>query len=251
MKLRIIAAAAALLLAILGGSLVVAYVNGANARALAGTKTTPVIVVTQPIAAGTPEGALGADLAVKQIPADAIAQGALTALPTGNKVTSTALVPGEQLLASRLVDADSAAAAGATALPKGLQAVTVGIIPERAVGGTVKAGETVGVFFTTGGQTHLDLQKVLVMAVQGAPTATPSSVPSGAPTAAPTATAASPSADATPVSTAPMFITLALSAHDAEKVVWAAQNGTIWLSNEPATADETGTSIVNAASAMQ
>ena len=38
------------------------------------------------------------------------------------------------------------------------------------------------------------------------------------------------------------MVTLAVTAADAEKVVYAAEHGTIWLSNEPTDAVATGTS---------
>jgi pilus assembly protein CpaB len=48
-----------------------------------------------------------------------------------------------------------------------------------------------------------------------------------------------------PDPTTSLLVTLALSAADAEKIVFAAEFGSIWLSHEPSTADESGTDIVD------
>lgn len=78
--------------------------------------------------------------------------------------------------------------------------------------------------------THLVFQKVLVTAVQGAPSQTSTSKPgSDTGAAAPTGSE---------------LVTFALSAGDGEKVVFSAQYGSIWLSKEPAGADESGTGNV-------
>ena len=53
MKRRVLTVTLALLLAVLGTVGVLAYVHGANARAVAGVRATSTLVAQQPIPAGT------------------------------------------------------------------------------------------------------------------------------------------------------------------------------------------------------
>lgn len=230
MKIRIFSALAALILALVGGILIASYVQGADQRALAGTKTRQVLIVVKPVPAGTPVSELPGFVQVKALPLIAVADGAMATLPNAsNTVTAINLVPGEQLLRSRLVNRNSLQSPGTVQAPKGLQEVTVQLGPDRTVGARIKAGDTVGVFISFGSSgtkpamTHLLFQKVLVTNVQGAPVQ---------PTSGSSSAAAAP--------TGSMLITFAVSAADAEKIVFSAQNGTIWLSSESA---DTATTI--------
>ena len=60
MRRRLIAAFAALVLLFAGTVVLLAYVRGADARALAGVRTTEVLVADQVIPEGTPADQLGA-----------------------------------------------------------------------------------------------------------------------------------------------------------------------------------------------
>lgn len=239
MKTRLIGAAAALLLAATGTVAVTSYVQGADQRALRGAEVKTVYVVDKEIPASTPAADLAKFTRTSSIPSSAIADGAVTDLTTlSGKVTSGKLLPGEQLLSARLVDPASLTVPGKVAVPDGLQEVTIQLTADRVAGGQLTAGDTVGVFvsFTEGaGQpgptTHLAIDKVLVTSVQGAP-------------AEPTGKAAATTAPGPPVPTGAMLITLARSAHDAEKIVFAAEYGTIWLSKQPAAAKVDGTSVI-------
>lgn len=222
MKTRLIAALTALVLAVLGAVLINGYVQGADARALAGVRTESVLVVVKPVAAGTAVDHLGDSVATKPIPATAVATGALTSL-TGLKgrVASVDLVPGEQLLRSRFVAPSAVQKTGAVAVPKGMQEVTVQLSPDRVVGGKIQPGESVAVYFSfagangAAGMTKLVFQSVLVTDVQGAPASTDGKSGQAAPTGA-------------------LLVTLARPAADVQRIIYAAQYGTIWLSSEPA-----------------
>jgi pilus assembly protein CpaB len=116
------------------------------------------------------------------------------------------------------VSADQVQRTGSVPVPKGMQEVTVQLSPDRVVGGKIHAGETVAVYFSIAaasghdGTTKLVFQGVLVTDVQGAP--------------AQTAGAAAP--------TGAVLVTLARPAADVQRLIYAAQYGTIWLSSEPA-----------------
>jgi pilus assembly protein CpaB len=221
MKTRLLAALTALVLAVLGAVLISGYVQSADARALAGLRTRSVLVVAKPVAAGTPVAQLAPAVQLKRIPVAAVADGALSALTGVTGVTAVDLVAGEQVLRSRLVAPDRVQKTGSVPVPKGMQEVTVQLSPDRVVGGKIQAGQTVAVYFSvptvTGhdGTTKLVFQRVLVTDVQGAPAPGTGTAGSAAPTGA-------------------VLITLARPAADVQRVIYAAQYGTIWLSSEPA-----------------
>ncbi|HEX9087837.1 MAG TPA: RcpC/CpaB family pilus assembly protein [Arthrobacter sp.] len=239
MKTRLIGAAAALLLAVTGTVAVTSYVQGADQRAMHGAEVRNIYVIDKEVPANTPAAELTKFTKTASVPVSAIAPGAVTDMSTlDGKVTSAKLLQGEQLLNARLVDPASLLIPGKVAVPAGLQEVTVQLGPDRVAGGQLIAGDTVGIFvsFTDGAgpgspTTHLAFQKVLVTSVQGAP-------------AEPTGKAAATTAPGPPVPTGAMLITLARPAHEAEKIVFAAEYGTLWLSKEPAAANGDGTSVV-------
>jgi pilus assembly protein CpaB len=118
MKIRLLAALTALVLAVLGAVLINGYVQGADARALAGVRTEDVLVVVKPVPAGTAVDDLAASVQTKAVPATAVATGALTRLDASKgTVTSVDLVPGEQLLKSRLVAPSAVQKTGTVAVP--------------------------------------------------------------------------------------------------------------------------------------
>ena len=177
MKSRLLAGLAALVLAIAGTLMLVNYVSNADRRAQESLDPVDVVVVDTPVPAGTKVEDLAAHVRVRSIPGAAKADGALTSLDgSSGQVTSVALEPGEQLLASRLVDPSQQTTPGAVEVPDGMQEVTVLLPPESVVGGTLRAGDLVGLYVTQTdpaspqlASTQLVFDKVLVTAVQQAP----------------------------------------------------------------------------------
>ena len=237
MRRRLFAAAAALVLAVVGALVLVGYARGADSRAMAGMKTVQVLVVDQPVAAGTPADQLTALVRSELLPAKAAAAGRVEDLgDLAGQVATVDLQPGEQLLAGRFAAPEDMRAPGTVAVPEGLQEISVLLEPQRAMGGRLTAGDTVGVFVSQKlpdgtGQTHVVLHRVLVTQVQGAP-------------AAPgTDAAEEDSAGAAPAES--LMVTLALSAQQAEPVVFGAEHGTLWLSLEPEGAVTDGTRVLD------
>ena len=226
MRRRVVAAVTAVVLAAVGGILLLSYVGAADERAMAGLDPVAVLVATKAIPEGTAARDLAPSVAVRRLPAVAVAPGTAGRLADlQGLVTTSAVQPGEQLLTSRFADPAVLEAARGLVVPKGLQQVSVQLEPERAVNGDLAPGATVGVFVSTkeAETTALALHQVLVTAVQGG-TAQP---PAGA--------AADADAEAAPAPTA-VTVTLALDAESASRVVFAAEHGSIWLSAEPADA---------------
>jgi pilus assembly protein CpaB len=113
------------------------------------------------------------------------------------------------------------------------------------VGGDLSAGDLVGVFVTIDDDTHLTLHKVLVTRVQGAVSKPPAQTSGSADAATDGGASGDPSAVADPIPGGSLMVTVAVSASDAEKLVYAAEHAKIYLSLENAQSTDTGTSVVN------
>lgn len=255
MKTRLLGGIAALLVAIIGTVLLVSYVQTADKRALANTDTETVYVVEKAIAAGTSVDKLADSVVKKEVPKLAIASGTVTDLKElGDKVTAVSLVPGEQLLATRMVDEKSFLGPSRIKVPEGMQELTLKLPIERVAGGKITAGDTVGVFLSiddtttsaTGGAgnsgTQLTFHKVLVTAAQfsngsAAKSDSDATPPAGGTTAAKKET----SNDDT------YLITVARNSADAERIVFATEFGKVYLSKEPANAVEETSGVVDKA----
>ncbi|MGM1028535.1 MAG: Flp pilus assembly protein CpaB [Actinomycetota bacterium] len=243
---RIIVALVALLIAAVGGVLTFLYAAGADARAMASMSPAQVLVVAEPIPAGTPAESIARSLTVTEIPSSAVVPGGVTDLgEVAGLLTTTDLQPGEQLLASRF--AAQEALAEVVEVPADMHQLSLQLETRRVIGGELRAGDTVGVFLsgtvTTGtstenssvDQTHLILHKVLVTAVTGG--------------AAVTTDESGEEVEQEAEDT--IMVTFALSAADAEQLVFGAEFGTIWLSLEGAEVPEQGTRLVIPQEAFQ
>jgi pilus assembly protein CpaB len=230
---RLIAALAALVLAATGAVVLLAYVRGADARALAGVQTVDVLVVDRPVAEGTPGEDLADLVRTERLPVKAAVPGGVTDLDalTG-QVATVDLQPGEQLLAARFAAPEDLTVPGTVAAPAGTSEVSILLEPQRAVGGRLAAGDTVGVHVSLDGQTRAVLSRVLVTQVQGAPVA----VADGEGTDTASSGGAAPSAS--------LMVTLGLRPEAAEAVVFGMEHGTVWLSLEPEGVDTTGTEVL-------
>ncbi len=270
MSRRVLGLIASVVLAAAGTFVLLAYVNSADQRAAAGEEVVPVLIVAEPISRGTAAAELDGLVRSTLVPAKVRADGAVGELADlGDHVAAVDLAPGEQVLAARFVSVNDLETETKIEVPDGLLQVTVSLSPERAVGGRLRPGSTVGVLASfepfdfnsaepgdvpdqpveivletqpeeenepatklrTPNSTHIVLHKVLVTNVQierlPAETATPDVEQSNLELAP----------------TGNLLVTLAIGAPDVEKVVFAAEHGTVWLAAEPTDADETGTAI--------
>jgi pilus assembly protein CpaB len=232
--------ALALVLAVLGTIGVLAYVRQANTRALSGVRAVTVLVARQGIASGTTaNAALSGGLLVRQkMPASAVPADAVRAITPDLRslVMSSAIQPGQLLLRAMLVHPSQAT--GGVAIPKGDIAVTVQLCLPAAVAGYVHAGSQVALFDTYGGKelqescgqqhqaesptearTRLVLTRVEVLSVGTAPSGVSGSAGSS------TLSASSDSAS----SEGAVFVTLALSQANAEKLITVEQAGVPYL----------------------
>jgi pilus assembly protein CpaB len=227
------------------------YVQNADKRALADTETETVYVVEKAVAAGTGVDKMSDAVVKKEVPKLAIAASAVTDLNDVNeKVTAVALVPGEQLLTTRFVEANAFLGPSRVQVPKGMQEITLKLPIERVVGGKIAAGDTVGVFLSAeagaGGAsgTQLTFHKVLVTAAQfsnGSAAKSQDEPAEGEKTAGALTAKKSDTSDDT------YLITLARTSGDAERIVYATEFGSVYLSKEPVNAAEATSGVVTSA----
>ena len=238
MKTRLLGGVAALVLAIVGAVLLATYVQAADKRAQAGMSPAEVYVVQQPIAAGSTADQIKKLVTAVSLPKAALAEGAVTNMSgLAGKVAGVDLLPGEQLLQSRLVDPAKLMAPNQVDVPKGLEELTLKLAPERVLGGTLHAGDTVGIFISynegvspgtpESQATRLQFHKVLVTRIgDGA-----------------AADSAQQNAQSNPDST--VMVTLAQSGKDAVRTVHGIEFGKIYLSKENAGTDTSSVDTLN------
>ncbi len=147
MNKRVVAALVAAVLAIAGIVLLIGYTNAADERAFNGAKLQPVLQVTETIPAGTKGSDLAGKITEVKLPRTAIARGVVTNLAdVKDLLTTVELQPGEQLLLARFADnAPEAPVESESGIPVGLQELTIPVDVARALGGTIKVGDTLGV----------------------------------------------------------------------------------------------------------
>jgi pilus assembly protein CpaB len=236
--IRIIGAIVAVLLAAAGGAALFFYVQGADRRAAEGAEFQEVYIVSADVPQGTPGEALKDFIEVDELPAIAIQPGIVTNLADlSGLVSNAALVPGEQLIGARFSDPQQLADDGEVVVPEGMQEITIALSVERVVGGAVKPGSTVGVVYTsnTTGQesttqttgTQFMFHGMLVTRV------------------VPGTTLIQADTDSEPAEIDAFMITLAATTAQIEKLAYGAEQqldgfGGLWLTLEPLTADQSG-----------
>ena len=267
MNRRWIGVLASIALVALGTFVLVRYVQGADERALAGEETVEVLVVNTAV----PRGAAAEDLQGKVdtvlVPTKVQAPGSVADLSAlAGTFASVDLVPGEQLLASRFVSAEELNALDDFVVPDGLLELTLSLSPERALGGELRPGDEVAVIApfvpftltedeTVGVQIEEAVDDTIEQSEENATaTKTPSSTHLIIHNALVTniqverlpVTTDEASAEQSGVELAPtgnLLVTLAMEPEDAERTVFSAEFGSVWLAQESETAPEDATQI--------
>ncbi len=258
---RLFAVAGALALALLGTIGMVAYVSGAEERAASGEALAQVFLVERRVPAGTPAERLSGFIRQETVPQKLITNATVGSLADlEGLVAEVELLPGEALSIARFVDPQTfdRAVDRVVDRPPGLQEVTVALTPERAGGGLILPGDTVGVLVSfepfdvksdipievdgrilppngsTNNTTFQALHKLLVTNVQleevpevvdrpglnDEETRQVRLVPSGN-----------------------LLVTLAVDVTTAERLIFSSEFGTVWLTIEPDDALEGPSSI--------
>jgi len=242
---RIIGIVAAVLCATIGTVALMGYVNSARNTAEAEEALTDVYLVDKLVPQGSDADTIKASVSTDKVPSRLVQPGAVKDLQDvgADRVAATDLQPGEQLVAARLVQKNQVD----RAVQDKVQ-VSAQLTPERAVGGTIAKGDTVGVYLSfdpfdtnkpasdtttpekTPSTTHMEFQKVLVTNVQT--------------TNEPVQPDTGNKAGVDQVTGSDYIVTLALTPAQSERFVFAAEFGHVWLANEPATVSDDGTRLL-------
>jgi pilus assembly protein CpaB len=240
MNKRILGVVAAVLVAAVGTAFLVAFVRGAESRALAGEETVDVLVVNEQVEKGTPADELEDHLRSERVPVKVRADGSVTDLDSlDGKVTSVALMPGEQLVEGRFLTPAQLAEDSGVDVPEGLQEVTVSLEPQRAVGGQIAPSDRVGLLASFSPDvlpynTKLVINQLLITNVQV------EQLPQQ------TGEGEDEDADGSTPDLAPtgnLLVTLAVDVPQVERIVFAAEHGTVWLTSQNDDTDEGGSTV--------
>lgn len=235
MRTKVLILVLALVLGVVAAVSAAKHIDGARARVAAQDEPVEVLVAQQDLPAGmSGEELIDRELlGLQSIPRRYISGGAISAtIAIEGKILTVPLAKGEQVTESRF---SLPSAAGLSfAVPEDFVAVSLPNTAERGVAGLVRPGDSVIVYATfepgTGLEnavTKLILRKARVLAV-GASTTTLASTTSdeeegGTQSLTGRATRGTSDTDV------PGTVTLALSPADAEKLVFAQENGRVWL----------------------
>jgi pilus assembly protein CpaB len=256
MNRKIIGIVAAIALAAVGTFALVGYVQSAKDDAVAGERQVEAYVVRDAVSKGATVDQVRDAVERTEVPAKVRPDDAVTDLDDldDELVAAVDLAPGELLLSSRLIQQEDLTRAQ---VPEGLQELTVAFEPQRAVGGSIRPGDTVGIVISfepfdlpndgqggdqsekTPNMTHLTFHKILVTSVQFDQNEAAADDSEG--------DGEGDESDDETVERAPssqLLVTLALSSPQVEQVVFAAEFGHIWLTAENAQATEDGTRVV-------
>jgi pilus assembly protein CpaB len=205
----------ATIVALVGTALVYLYVRGADSRAESRFDAVNVLRVVAPIAQGESidDAQATGKLAVQPVARDSLVPGYQTSIDSlKGQVAKADIYTGEQIIAEQFTADPSTIDTSRLDIPKGMVAVSVSLSDTGRVAGFVSPGSQVAIFQSLGADyTRLLLSPVEVIAVGSTTiTQTTTTTPEGAQT-----TEALPST----------LFTLALKQNDAEKVVYASNNG--------------------------
>lgn len=215
MKKPVVAALIFLVAAAAAGG-VLLFMNGVRERAEAGRITADVIVATRDIPAGQELSVLIDEgvFRTKSVDVEDLVPGAITDVyQLQGQRTGYPILAEEQIVAARLAG-PLQAGGGVLGIPDGLQAASITLEPQRVVAGAIQQGDHVEVFgtFTARGAgtltTHVVIEDALVLAV-----ATPASDDLG--------------------SGGTGTITLAVTPEQAALLIFAQEQGHVWLTLLP------------------
>jgi pilus assembly protein CpaB len=235
MQSRVLAILIAVVLALVATAAMVVYVNGADRRAVAGQRPVTVLVARQTIPAGTSgEDAQNRKLiTVVELPKKGVVSGAVTSLTQlEQRYAAVDIVKGEQLLQQRWVGAEDVAGRRLLQIPEDSQALSIGLDLTKQVAGFVTPGDKVGLVLSykekesseSVDKTHFLLQGIQVLAV-GA-----TALPNGSSQGGGRVNQGRGSQNLTAV-------TLAIPKQHVERVVFAVENGSIYLTLLPPNAE--------------
>ena len=232
MQSRVLAVLVSVVLAMVATAALVVYVNGADRRALSGQQPRLVWVAAKPIAAGTSGQTARNTGMIKQVevPSRNVVDGAVISMTQiQNRFAAVDIVAGEQLLQKRWVGAEDVAGGRLLQIQPHYQALAIEMDLVKQVAGFVTPGDKVSLVLSMkrpgpGGdldRSQFLLQNVQVLAVGS--TALANAAAQGGRVNQGKAQVAA--------------VTLAVPENMVERVVYAAENGSIYMTLLPPDAE--------------
>lgn len=256
---------ASLVVAALGTVILLKSVNSdvKTAVPVAVEPTVSVLKVVKPIPKGASADTLGDSVEVAQVRvSDRLADTVESQAAIAGMVASQQLFPNEQIVKARFVSPVQAKAEAEAENPapqtKGLVGVWVALEPLQAMNGMIDINSSVAVFATFTGVTpvrdtpgepsplnpssSLIIHKAIVLDCVGckAPAALP-----GVPAPAPVPVDPAAPAPAAPVAPVTISVKLGVDAPAAERLVFAAKYGSLWLGSEDPFVVEANTKVID------
>ena len=230
MQSRVLAILVAVVLALVATAALVVYVNGADRRAISGQEPRMVWVAAQLIKAGTSGQTARNTGQIKQIPVPNknVVAGAVLSMPQiENRYAAVDIVAGEQLLLKRWVGAEDVAGRRLLQIEPGHQALAIEMDMVRQVAGFVTPGDKVSLVLSIkrpapGGdleRSQFLLQNVQVLAVGATALANSAAQGGGSRVNQGRGEVAA--------------VTLSIPDERVEQVVYAAENGSIYMTLLP------------------
>lgn len=223
---RTILLTVAIVVAALGTALVFLYVRSADDRALEGQQQVQVLFATQEIPVGqtAQDAANNGSLVLRAVAQNSVAEGALSDIdPISDQVALTTIFPGQQIVSAAFGDT-----AGLTAIPipQDKMALSLQLGDPERVAGFLGAGSEVAVFATledpkasgtgSGQQTQLLVPRVQVITVGNVQPVQQ------------TTTDENGQQNTEEIPRA--IVTLAVDQEQAQRLIYATQNGTLYFS---------------------
>lgn len=230
MQSRVLALLVAIVLALVATAALVVYVNGADRRAVSGQEPRMVWVAAQLIKAGTSGQTARNTGQIKQVPVPNknVVAGAVLSMPQiENRYAAVDIVAGEQLLLRRWVGAEDVAGRRLLQIEPGHQALAIEMDMVRQVAGFVTPGDKVSLVLSMkrpapGGdleRSQFLLQNVQVLAVGATALANSAAQGGGSRVNQGRGEVAA--------------VTLSIPDERVEQVVYAAENGSIYMTLLP------------------
>jgi pilus assembly protein CpaB len=230
MQSKVLAILVAVVLALVATAALVVYVNGADRRAISGQEPRMVWVAAQLIKAGTSGQTARNTGQIKQIPVPNknVVAGAVLSMPQiENRYAAVDIVAGEQLLLKRWVGAEDVAGRRLLQIEPGHQALAIEMDMVRQVAGFVTPGDKVSLVLSMkrpapGGdleRSQFLLQNVQVLAVGATALANSAAQGGGSRVNQGRGEVAA--------------VTLSIPDERVEQVVYAAENGSIYMTLLP------------------
>ena len=215
MQNRLLAIMIAIVLAVVSAMALVVYANSADRRAISEQSPVQVYVASQKIQQGETFAEATGKIRVTSVPRKTVVEGAVRSLQQiADRVAAVDILPGEQLLDGRWVPREQFEGKNLLSLKAGSQAVSIQVDATHQVSGFITPGNKVNIYVTLAGAgggkfTRLLLPNITVLAVGAA---TQGSKPA--------------TGSRQNLST----VTLEVADGQVEKLVFAAESGTPYLS---------------------